>query len=152
MAIPEKYYNYLACIGLGLVLFFILDKILAVDHSSVKEPFKSSGKGVKQATASKEEALKKLVDISKDLTNKLDIDVYGKKAPNTDQPAGGIYQQILEELDDALELGELASILSFANGTMNDPEAIKLGDRLNKFKTIRKACKESVEFIQSDRH
>ena len=75
-----------------------------------------------------------------------------KKAGKGDQPAGGIYQQILEELDDALELGELASILSFANGTMNDSEAIKLGDRLNKFKTIRKACKESVEFIQSDRH
>ncbi len=152
MAIPEKYYNYLACIGLGLVLFFILDKILAVDHSSVKEPFESSGKGVKQATATKEEALKKLVDISKDLTNKLDIDVYGKKAPNTDQPAGGIYQQILEELEDALELGQLASILSFTNGAMNDSETIKLSDRLEAMRRIKYECKKSVEFIKSDRH
>jgi len=151
MAIPEKYYNYLACIGLGLVLFFILDKILAVDHSSVKEPFKNSAKGVKQATASKEEALAKLVDISKDLTNKLDMDVYGKKAPNTDQPKGGIYQQILEELEDALELGQVASILSFANGTMSDAETIKLGNRIEKYRTIREACKESVGFIQSER-
>ena len=100
MAIPEKYYNYLACIGLGVVLFVILDKILAVDHSSVKEPFKDSAKKFDRGRISKDAALDKLVNISKDLTTQLDIDVYGKKAPNTDQPAGGIYQQILEELDD----------------------------------------------------
>ena len=151
MAIPEKYYNYLACIGLGLVLFVILDKILAIDHSSVKEPFKDSAKKIKAESKTKEEALTKLVDISKDLTGKLEIDVYGKKAANTDQPAGGIYQQILEELEDALELGQLASLLSFANGTMSDPETIKLGERIEKYRVIREACKESVGFIQSER-
>tara|TARA_Y100000817_G_scaffold314805_1_gene315238 strand:+ start:2872 stop:3330 length:459 start_codon:yes stop_codon:yes gene_type:complete len=152
MAIPEKYYNYLACIGLGLVLFFILDKILAVDHSTVREPFKDSAKNLKEDSSSKEAALSKLVDISKKLTKKLEMDVYGKKAPNTDQPPGGIYQQILEEVEDALELGQLASILSFADGEMKSADAIKLGDRIEKFRTIREACKESVEFIQSDRH
>ena len=152
MAIPEKYYNYLACIGLGVVLFFILDKILAVDHSTVKEPFKNSAGGIKSESSTKEAALSKLVDISKDLTSKLQMDEYGKKAPNTGQPPGGIYQQILEELEDALELGQLASILSFANGTMSDDETIQLGNRIEKFRTIRDACKESVEFIQSDRH
>ena len=151
MGIPEKYYNYLACIGLGLVLFVILDKILAIDHSTVKEPFKGSAGGISKESSSKEAALSKLVDISLDLTGKLDLDVYGKKAPNTDQPPGGIYQQILEEVEDALELGQLASILSFANGTMSDSETIKLGDRIEKFRTIREACKESVGFIQSDR-
>ena len=152
MAIPEKYYNYLACIGLGVVLFFILDKILAVDHSTVREPFKDSDKNLKEDSSSKEAALSKLVDISKKLTKKLEMDVYGKKAPNTDQPPGGIYQQILEEVEDALELGQLASILSFADGEMKSTDAIKLGDRIEKFRIIREACKESVEFIQSDRH
>ena len=129
-------------------MFVIVDKILGAS----KEPFRNSSEGMGRKSEDKSKSLSTLVDISKTLTSELEIATYGKKAPNTDQPSGGIYQQILEELEDSMELAQLASILSFSSGKMKYEDAKKLGEKIEKFKMIRSACKESVEFVQSDRH
>ena len=115
-----------------------------------QEPFKDSAKNYTKTRTSLTEVKDKLQLVSKNITNKLDVDEYGTKYGNN-EPDGGIYQEILDELEDALELGQLATLLSYAKGEMGDKETNMLGEKLRNYDQIRKSCRESVEFVISDR-
>ena len=154
MRIPEKYYNYLACIGLGAALLFVMNRILQIKDNdlspSALEPFKNSAKGFTKTRSDLTKAKENLVSISKNIADKLDIDEFGLKY-GENEPEGGVYQELLNELEDALELGQLATLLSYSRGKMGDEETNILGEKLRNYDQIRKSCRESVEFVLSDR-
>jgi hypothetical protein len=154
MGIPEKYYNYLACIGLGVALLFTMNRILQIKDdkitSTVREPFKNAAKDYTKTRSGLTSVKEKLVLVSRNIGDKLDVDEFGIKYGEK-EPEGGVYQEILNELEDALELAQLATLLSFSKGEMGDEETKLLGEKLRNYEQIRKSCKESAEFVLSDR-
>jgi len=99
-----------------------------------------------------------LIEHSESMIGLLHLDNHAKSAKEG-EPEGGIYQQILEELEDSLEIAQLGMLLNTAVKMTDDKNKSKdkstfiqtAGSTAVMMKHLKESIKDSLEFVKSDR-
>ena len=156
--LSDKQYLYLAFFVIGIIFFYIMHNILLLrSDSCIAEPFET----IKSTTWSRkpvENVLGGLIEHSESMIGLLHLDNHAKSAKEG-EPEGGIYQQILEELEDSLEIAQLGMLLNTAVKMTDDKNKSKdkstfiqtAGSTAVMMKHLKESIKDSLEFVKSDR-
>ena len=145
--ISDKFFYYLAYFILIAVLLCVLNKLFILRKQTL-EGLSNMDQGISTDGDSKRTSANKLIQKSKDFNASLQINKWGPKGV-TGSDTSSVYEDILEELNDLLHLGQLASLLKYVDTSMNDEETLKLGERVEKYKLIREACHDSLKFLRA---
>jgi len=145
--ISDKFFYYLAYFILIAVLLCVLNKLFVLRKQTL-EGLSNMNQGISAKPEDKKATAQKIVEKSKDFNAALQINTFGPKGVSSSETTSP-YEDILEELHDLLQLGQLATILKYADSSMNEEETLKLGERVEKYKLIREACQDSLKFIKA---